>query len=167
MGILVDSQISELLGSVVVNSSPTLVNPASLDICIGKDIVVMGQNSEGYYCHREEIDQYSALNPYLIFAGERVLASSLEYFNFPIDLAGEFKLKSSVARKFFQHMKAGWIDPGWHGTLTMEFVHFGYEDFPIYPGKPIGQIVFHKLGTLPVQPYQGKYNGQVKAQAAL
>lgn len=167
MGILVDSQIADLLGKSVLNSNPNHVNPASLDICIGNNIVVSGQGSEGFYINRKDIDNYSESNPYLIYPNERVLANSFEYFKFPVNLAGEFKLKSSVARKFFQHMKAGWIDPGWHGTLTMEFINFGLDDFPVYPGKRVGQIIFHHLDPVPVHPYQGKYNGQVKAQSAL
>lgn len=167
MGILVDSQIAELLDTVVLNSNPSHVNPASLDICIGNNIIVSGEGTEGYYYHRKNISEYSNTNPYIIFSGERVLSNSFEYFKFPIDLAGEFKLKSSVARKFFQHMKAGWIDPGWHGSLTMEFINFGFDDFPIYPGKRIGQIIFYKLDPAPLEPYQGKYNGQINAQPSL
>lgn len=164
MSILVDSQIAELLESkAILNSHPSHVNPASLDICIGNNLLILTPERN----YTQDITHYSDKSPYYVLPNERVLANSYEYFKFPIDVAGEFKLKSSVARNFFQHMKAGWIDPGWHGSLTMEFINFGHTSYPVFPGKRIGQIIFHHLNPAPLAPYQGKYNGQIKAQPAL
>lgn len=161
--ILIDEQISDLLETAIFHSHPAHVNPASLDICIGDNLLLV--KPEGNIT--KDISMNTESNPYLVPHHERLLANSLETFKFPLNLAGEFKLKSSVARLFFQHMKAGWIDPGWHGSLTMEFINFGYQPFPLYPGKRIGQLIFHYLQSPPLTPYNGKYNGQIKAQPSL
>lgn len=158
--ILNDYEIVKLLDSAVKNSNLSLVNPASLDIRIGDEAILFDSSMT------VDLTDFTDDCPYWVRPQQLLLTNSFEYFYFPNNIAGEFKLKSSVARQFFQHMKAGWIDPGWHGTLTMEFVNLSCKPFPIWEGKRIGQIIFHQLVSPCVNSYQGKYNGQIRAQKA-
>lgn len=146
---------------------PELVNPASLDIRIGNTAklrtcrkVYDGGQVAGY----EDIDLsiFSESRPYWFSPGDRLLVASLETINLPGFLCAQFRLKSSRGREWYEHMEAGFCDPGWHGSkLTMEIINMDCDSLPLFPGLRMGQLVFSlTLGT-PDKDYGvvGRYNG--------
>jgi deoxycytidine triphosphate deaminase len=60
-------------------------------------------------------------------------------------------------------MDAGWIDPGFHGSLTLEFKNMtNYHCIRLRPGDRIGQLIFFKGQAVSAeQSYRttGNYNG--------
>lgn len=87
------------------------------------------------------------------------LASSIERFEMPNDLAGRVMDKSTWARKglFVQNT---FIDPGWCGWLTLELTNNNpFATVQLIEGMPIAQIVFEMLDR-PTTPYDGKYQDQ-------
>jgi len=56
------------------------------------------------------------------------------------------------------HGVAGFVDPGFSGTLTLELVNLGKLPIPLYVGVRIAQLTFHKL-NFAVPEYTGKYGG--------
>ena len=150
----------------IERSATVLVQPASLDIRIGltakrllpPDHADFDPNTPRF----KDIDfsNFSEKHPYLFMPGERLLVASLETFNMPKSVCAQVVMRSTPARAFIQHINAGWIDPGWHGSvLTMELVNWGHTPFALYPGLSITQIVFHWLNDVPTTVYYGKYNG--------
>jgi dCTP deaminase len=90
--------------------------------------------------------------------GGFALASSVERFQVPCDLAGIVHDKSSWARKGIAVQNTV-LEPGWRGWLTLEISnHSGCEVY-IYSHSPIAQIIFHILST-PTVGYSGKYQNQ-------
>jgi dCTP deaminase len=145
----------------------SLVNPASLDIRVGNtiEIMVAKENPDGTilaeFVHLD-ISSYTKNNPYQFAPGDRILASSLETFNMPPFLRAVFHLKSSRAREFYQHLKAGFADPGWHNSkLTLELVNMSLGALPLYPGLKIGQLELALTLGVPRKTYAqtGRYNG--------
>ena len=139
-----------------------------------------------------DLSEYTEGLPYWIYPGDRLLAASLETFKLPSFLTGTFKstmttikffktgvmevpissvciwdkLKSSRGREFWQHIMAGFADPGWNGSkLTMELINLSCSPLPIYPGLKIGQVCFDMTFGTPVADYSltGRYNGDVVA----
>jgi deoxycytidine triphosphate deaminase len=103
--------------------------------------------------------------------GETMLASSNEIFDLPDWLAAEYKLKSSMARNFLEHLNAGWCDPGWQGSrLTLELKNMNmYHTLILRPGMKIGQIVFFACEPVPKDKsysVTGRYNNQAKVTEA-
>lgn len=152
------------------------LNPASYDVVLGNSIQVQVEpNPEDYQFHKPIWSEVSiagrtAENPWLISPGEAILANTLERFNLPDNLSCMFKLKSSRARELYDHMFAGFGDPGWYGsTYTLELVNHGrWNQLPIYPGLKIGQIVFWEtmeVGTS--YAVTGHYNSQSKSQPSI
>ena len=142
----------------------TLLNPASLDIRVGNHADLL--TNDGW----KEIDLsfYTKENPFTIlpYPADRILVSSLETFNIPNCLTCTFKLKSSRGREFYEHLHAGFADPGWYGSkLTMELVNFNTEPLPLYPGLKIGQFAFTLTFGLPDFDYSktGRYNNDTGA----
>lgn len=164
-GILVDWQIKELCEyqGMVVPFDKEMVNPCSIDIRVGESaqLRVLG----GW----KDIDlrQFSEGNPYWLNPGDRVLVASLETFYFPDNIAGQFRLKSSRGREFYEHLESGWCEPGWHGSkLTMELIAHDIEPLPLYQGLRMGQIIFFRLAEVPNKSYgqTGRYNNDTTVQ---
>lgn len=172
MTILCDWQIrARCEGSDLVHPfDERLLNPASLDVRLGRFLrveAVATPELELYDLTREGWDEET---PYLLRPGQFVLAETMETFNLPDDIAGQFVLKSSRAREGLQHMLAGYCDPGWHGSkLTLE-LHNSRQLHPvaIWPGMRIGQMVFHRMGQAPLRSYAetGRYNGDRRVQGS-
>jgi len=88
-----------------------------------------------------------------------VLASTVERFSLPNDLAGTVRDKSSWARIGLA-VQNTFLDPGWCGYLTFELSNHSDAEIRIARGEPIAQIVFELLDQPTEQPYRGKYQDQ-------
>lgn len=95
---------------------PGLINPASIDLRIGETI---------RYAVNDRWSDETEIRPEgeLIRPGELILAHTLERVMLPGSLTGMLFLKSSAARMGFEHLQAGYIDPGFEGQLTLEIVN--------------------------------------------
>jgi deoxycytidine triphosphate deaminase len=51
------------------------------------------------------------------------------------------------------HATAGFCDPGWRGTLTLELNNLTRVPIKLYPGAPIAQLSFMTLDRPAVRPY--------------
>lgn len=87
------------------------------------------------------------------------IASSIEHFDFPLDLLGRVTDKSTWARRGLAVQNTV-IEPGWRGHLTLELTNHGQRDIFLTPGTPIAQILFERLESPTEQPYIGKYQDQ-------
>ena len=63
------------------------------------------------------------------------------------------------------HSTAGFVDPGWHGNITLELSNVANLPITLYPGMKIGQISFLQMTTPADVPYgadslKSKYQGQ-------
>jgi dCTP deaminase len=144
-----------------------LVNPASLDVRLGSNLLVEVPNN--YELVPQSMIGFSQEEPYLLQPHEFVLAETLEEFKLPDCIAGQLALKSSRAREGLEHLLAGYVDPGYQGRLTLELQNArSLHPVPIWPGMKIAQIVFHKLSMLPSKDYSmtGRYYGDKTVQGS-
>lgn len=150
------------------------INSASIDLVLGKTIMVEKQRSGIINMLDKSGDHLQTLimgdEGYVVQPWEAILAETVEIFNLPNDISGEYKLKSTQARNFFNHLNAGWADAGWHGSvLTLEFVnHNRWHSVRIKPGMKCGQIVFFKHTEVPADrsyAARGQYNGDKSVTA--
>jgi len=94
-------------------------------------------------------DQYFVLHP-----GEFVLASTSERVQLPDDLVARIEGKSSLGRLgLIVHATAGFVDPGFRGTLTLEITNLTRVPIILWPGKPIAQLSFMTLDRPAERPY--------------
>jgi dCTP deaminase len=103
--------------------------------------------------------------PVIIAPHGFVLASTVERFSMPGDLAGTVRDKSSWARLGLA-VQNTFLDPGWCGYLTVELSNHSDVEIRILRGEPIGQIVFELLDQPTEQPYRGKYQDQARGPQA-
>lgn len=167
MTVLADSEIRRLCSyaeaPLIHPFDESLLNPASYDLTLGPNLMV--EVRDQFELMRVDIADRTKDDPYLLLPGEFCLAESIEQFNLPDKfgaISAQFVLKSSRARSGFNHMLAGWCDPGWNGSvLTLELKNERrHHPLPLYPGMKIGQMVFFKMSRDPAISYAkiGHYN---------
>jgi deoxycytidine triphosphate deaminase len=69
------------------------------------------------------------------------------------------------------HSTAGYVDPGWKGTLTLELSNVANLPIALYAGMRIGQISFFRMSSPVERPYGtfelgSKYQGQSQPTAS-
>ena len=153
---------------VLENASHDNVNSASIDLVLGRNIMVEKQE-EGIINmldknagHLESITMTD--KGYVVPPGGCVLAQTVEIFHLPNNISAEYKLKSTMARNFFNHLNAGWADAGWNGSvLTLEFVnHLQHHWTRVKPFQKCGQMIFFDHEEVPADrsyAVRGQYNG--------
>jgi dCTP deaminase len=113
--------------------------------------------------------------PFILHPGQFVLGSSIEKLSFGNTVAGMLNGKSSLGRKGLQvHATAGWFDPGFEGTATLELSCVAPVPIRLWPGMRIAQMVFFRTavpqvsyGQSPGSHYQGQTGPTQGAVVAL
>jgi deoxycytidine triphosphate deaminase len=165
MSTLVDWQIREWaqLGHMTP-FDPAQVNPASVNLRIGTTAKI--ETESGIY--PLELGCYSQGTPYLVPPGGWILTDVMEAISIPPYMEGTVVLRSSAARRGWDHAMAGFIDPGYGygkgkaSKLTLEFVNcLRHHSLPIYPGQALVQLRLNRLQVEPMEHYgtTGRYNG--------
>ena len=89
--------------------------------------------------------------------GRFTIASAIEEFDMPPNLAGVVHDKSTWARLGLSMFNTV-IEPGFKGGLTLELVYHGRTPLHIQAGAGIAQVIFYR--TTAGASYDGKYQGQ-------
>ena len=153
----------------------SLVQPSSIDLRLGGSFRVFHNHRVTAIDLREvptnltEEVTIGAEEPFVIHPGEFCLGRTLEWVELPDDVVARVEGKSSVGRLgLIVHATAGFVDPGWRGTLTLELNNLTRVPIKLYPGLPIAQLSFMALDRPAERPYGSKdlgshYQGQVAA----
>jgi len=119
-----------------------------------------------------ELVEINGDEPFILHPGEFVLGATFERVGLPDDLVARLEGKSSLGRLgLLIHSTAGYVDPGWEGTLTLELSNVANLPIKLYDGMKIGQISFQRLSS-PVEVGYGdarigsKYRGQTDPTAS-
>ena len=133
---------------------PGMVQPASVDLRLGSSFRV-------FHNHRAAA--------FVIHPGEFVLGVTQELVSLPDDIVARIEGKSSIGRLgLIVHATAGFVDPGFAGTLTLEITNLTRVPIKLWPGLPICQLSFMTLDAPAERPYGhpelgSHYHGQVEA----
>lgn len=173
--ILSDGEIREALlsGELEVSGQfPLYIGPSSMDLHldnkakiiskyiddIPNKIIIDDKNTHDVF--REENDWHIIqINP-----GEFHLWSTTESIKFPPGIAGFVQGRSSIARLGLNIHNAGFADPGFEGTITLEVTNLTSLPIIVTKGTRICQMVFIRTGKPSEIPYGkrigSKYQGQ-------
>jgi dCTP deaminase len=87
------------------------------------------------------------------------LGSTVERVEIPDYLVARVEGKSSLGRLgLIVHATAGYIDPGFKGTITLEIYNLNYRPIILHPGRAICQLSLISLTTPAVYPYGHEKN---------
>ena len=165
--VLVDYQLQSLCEQGLLDPYDLeMINPASVDVRIGHTAIVETEDGWREY----DLTQYTKEKPLWVEPKEFLLVATLETFNLPNHVCGEFKLKSSRAREGWNNCLAVWLDAGYtNSKLTCELINeCRFTRLPLYPEMRIGQIILHPCNP-PLKSYEkvGRYNGHGKVHQSL
>ena len=161
--VLSDGTILRLVEEGRIRIDPwdsALVQPASVDLRLGDSFRVFhNHRASGIDLRRppenltEEVT-VPADESFVIHPGEFCLGRTLEWVELPDDIVARIEGKSSIGRLgLIVHATAGFCDPGWKGTLTLELNNLTRVPIKLYPGLPIAQLSFMSLDRPALRPY--------------
>ena len=137
------------------------IQPASVDIRLGNTFSIVEDLPSGIINLEDEIPYKTIVtDTYILLPNQFVLATTMEYFHLPDDLTAFVEGRSSLGRMGLFIQNAGWVDPGFHGEITLELYNANRCAIELKAGRRIGQLVFAKMDSPAIHPYQGKYQGQ-------
>lgn len=156
MTTIVDHQIRELARNkgLIEPFDPELLNPASYDVTLGENILIETPNGKFK-------DVNIKGKEFFIAPGAFVLAHTEQLVRIPLNYECVFQLKSSRGREGYGHQLAAYVDPGFHGVVTLELHNSRkHAPLPLYAGLKIGQLRFMKLDLIPMRSYAqtGRYH---------
>ena len=173
--VLSDRSIKEqlLAGRIRIEPlDPDDIQPSSVDLHLGPRFQVF-RNSRYPYIDPSleqsglmEMVTATVEDPFVLHPGEFVLGATTERVALPDDIVARLEGKSSLGRLgLLIHSTAGYVDPGWDGTLTLELSNVANLPIVLTPGMPIGQISFTRMTTPVDRPYGtpglgSRYQGQ-------
>ena len=176
--VLSDATIRRLVaeGRIKVEPwDPAMVQPASIDLKLGGSFRVF---------HNHTIKAIDLAAPpsdltehvevpvgqeFVIHPTEFVLGRTAEVVELPDDVVARIEGKSSLGRLgLIVHATAGFVDPGFQGSLTLEITNFNSVPIVLRPGLPIAQLSFMALDRPAERPYGhpelgSHYHGQTDA----
>ncbi len=166
-------------GRIVIDPYiPDAVQPSSVDLHLGNRFRVFRNNRTAVIDPREDQPELTELveiigdEPFILHPGEFVLGATFERVALPDDLVARLEGKSSLGRLgLLIHSTAGYVDPGWEGTLTLELSNVANLPIKLYDGMKIGQISFQRLSSAVEVGYGdarigSKYRGQTDPTAS-
>jgi dCTP deaminase len=103
---------------------------------------------------------------FIVQPGEFVLGVTQETLTLPNDLVARVEGRSSLGRLgIIVHSTAGFVDPGFSGTITLEISNLNRLPVALYPGMRVCQLAFEIMTSEADMPYNmkpnSKYQGQV------
>lgn len=162
--ILSDKTLFEMIEADTLQISPLekhQIQPASVDIRLGNTFSIVEDLPSGIINLEDEIPYKTIVtDTYILLPNQFVLATTMEYFHLPDDLTAFVEGRSSLGRMGLFIQNAGWVDPGFHGEITLELYNANRCAIELKAGRRIGQLVFAKMDSPAIHPYQGKYQGQ-------
>jgi dCTP deaminase len=160
---LSDGTIRRLIeaGRLVVDPyDPAMIQPSSIDLRLGDSFRVFHNHRVTAIDLREPPDNLTEEvvveegEPFVIHPGEFCLGRTLEWVELPHDIVSRVEGKSSIGRLgLIVHATAGFVDPGWKGTLTLELNNLTRVPIKLYTGLPIAQLSFMALDAPAERPY--------------
>ena len=154
---------------------PGMLQPASVDLRLGRSFRVFENHKVTAIDLADPpsgLTEKVEVNPdesFVIHPGEFVLGRTEEHVELPDDVVARIEGKSSLGRLgLIVHATAGFVDPGFKGTLTLEITNLTRVPIVLWPGKPIAQLSFMGLDRPAERPYGhpelgSHYHGQVDA----
>jgi dCTP deaminase len=156
-----------------------LINPkiqigsSSIDLRLGTQFKIIKITKHAYFDLSKEIEEIkrevlnytenihvAPMEPFILHPKEFVLGSTLEYIKLPTNLAGRLEGRSTWGRVGLQiHSTAGFVDPGFEGTLAFELYNAGKIPLPLFVGYRVAQISFYECSDAAIP-----YNKKVKAK---
>lgn len=157
--ILSDADIIERIGTDSLVIDPYVednVEPASVDLRLSdsfKKPVATGQIIDTRGDTKQEYREFNA-DSIVLEPEESILSETMERIALPDDLCADVVGRSSLGRLFVSvHETAGFGDPGFNGTVTLEMTNSNPDPIRLHRGDRVCQIIFKETRSPSLEPY--------------
>jgi dCTP deaminase len=140
------------------------IGPASIDLRLGSDFLLTrraeGAGIDPASANQRAIEDTQELTtvplgkPFWLHPQQFALGATLEFIRMPRHLGAYVVGRSSWGRIGLIVATAIMVQPGYHGSLTLELVNEGEGPIALYPGLRVAQLTVHRLGEATAHPYQ-------------
>lgn len=165
--ILSDASIREYLDSGKLSIDPLTpeqLQPASVDLRLSNHFLKVDENRLDAIRLDAEITYQELVQTDIVIPPHSfLLATTKETIRLPDDLTAFVEGRSSIGRIGLFIQNAGWVDPGFEGTITLELFNANRLPIRLQEGRRVCQLVFARLDRPAENPYSGKYQGQQRA----
>ena len=153
------------------------IGPASINIRLGSSIIIpkktyvekqdvtngeMARQTEHRLYDRAHLRYHSR---FMLHPNQLILGASFEYLSLPFDVFATIMSRSSWGRLGLVVAMAAAVQPGFKGCLTLELVNLSESPIALYPGLPVGQLVFQDVPSKAEKAvYDGRYDCPTEAE---
>ena len=151
----------------------TRIHASSLDLRLGptfklyehsKFAVLDPKNPESFAGNMRTITIPEG-ESFIVQPGEFVLGVTQETIGLPDDLVARVEGRSSLGRLgIIVHSTAGYVDPGFRGTITLEITNINRMPVALYPGMRVCQLAFETMTSIADVPYHKKPHSKYQNQ---
>ena len=168
--IVSDSSLRRLLaaGEIVVEPLEDYqIQPASIDLRLGGHFLKIDENSVESITLDKPLSYVEIKREEIVIPPHTfLLAVTREHIRLPADITAFVEGRSSIGRIGLFIQNAGWVDPGFAGTITLELYNANRLPIRLTAGRRICQIVFARMDSPTSRPYAGKYQNQREAMGS-
>lgn len=138
------------------------IGPASIDFRLGHHFKVYKRNKIATIDPQDpatldgmtELFHIPTGDFFMLHPGQFVLGVTMEKIHVPYDLVARCEGRSSLGRLgIVIHSTAGFIDPWFEGTITLEITNVNEVPIKLYPGMRFGQFAFQTIEGTVEKPY--------------
>lgn len=162
--ILSDRDLKKAIRSGHLKFRPKLnerqIGPSSIDLKLGHDFKLFRVTKLSLLDPKQGLPKdfmddhlIKDTEPFVLHPSNFVLASTQEYIKVPDNLMVKVEGKSTLARMGILVHTAGFVDPGFEGSITLEISNQSNVAVALYPGMYICQIAVHQLTSPAETPY--------------
>lgn len=168
----IDIEKSIKMGHLNIDPPPKLIGPSSIDLTLGSTFKILHPKCKEIDPQNVSEDNYYTFDwskfevPFSLGPRQFALAETVEKISIPNFLAAKVEGRSSMGRLgVLVHATAGYIDPGFEGTITLELYNLNDVPILLYPGQRVCQLVVEQMTGRCKKPYghedlNSKYQGQ-------
>ena len=152
---LSDVDIKKALEEKSIEVNPldeSYIQPSSIDLRVGSEFRVFENHKYSHIDPKAEQDDLTTLvtasieEPFVLHPGEFVLGTTFERVTLSNKVVARLEGKSSLGRiGLLIHSTAGFVDPGFEGTITLEMTNINEVAVVLYAGMRIGQYAFQTV----------------------
>jgi len=165
--IVSDSSLRRMLaaGEIVVEPLEDYqIQPASVDLRLSDHFLKVDENSVESITLDKPLSYIEIKREEIVIPPQTfLLAVTREFIRLPANITAFVEGRSSIGRIGLFIQNAGWVDPGFAGTITLELFNANRLPIRLSAGRRICQIVFARMDSPASRPYAGKYQNQREA----
>ncbi len=162
-GVLGFSQIAHEIKSRSLAVIPLIdalnqIGRCSLDLRLGTSFELLSDSrgSINFLDDDSKLDSFTThheldfADSITISPGQFVIAHTMEYIQMPRHLCGHIEGRSSFARVgLMVHVTAGFLEPGYRGSVTLEIYNLGTAPVVLFPGYRLCQLRLMQVSQIP------------------